>query len=163
MLQIYPNTISSSDIEFIIQEINKLIDADQLNVKYYIEHKDTIKEVFNSDEPKLLQQERVDIKDFEVGIKIRNLLKPVIEFGAGTPIYLVKAHHPIGLHVDTEAHAKGKTIIIPLTFMNLVNVELDRYSSPVFDFCWNVYTELGKSAPIVELYDQHIALLNLNK
>ena len=50
-----------------------------------------------------------------------------------------------------------------VTFMNLVNVELDRYSSPVFDFCWNVYTELGKSAPIVELYDRHIALLNLNK
>jgi hypothetical protein len=38
-----------------------------------------------------------------------------------------------------------------VTFMNLVNVELDRYSSPVFDFCWDVYTELGKSAPIVEI------------
>lgn len=50
-----------------------------------------------------------------------------------------------------------------VTFMNLVNVELDRYSSPVFDFCWDVYTELGKSAPIVELYNRHTALPNLNK
>lgn len=40
-------------------------------------------------------------------------------------------------------------------FYDMMFAELDSYTSPLFDFCWNTYCSLGKTAPIVDLYHRH--------
>jgi len=40
-------------------------------------------------------------------------------------------------------------------FYTVMNTELNSYSNSLFDFCWEVYKTLGKTAPIVDLYNQY--------
>jgi hypothetical protein len=40
-------------------------------------------------------------------------------------------------------------------FYKIMQTELDSYIDPLFEFCWNTYCDLGKTAPIVDLYNQH--------
>lgn len=48
-------------------------------------------------------------------------------------------------------------------FLEVIEKELDSYQHPVFQFCWQQYEKYGPTAPIVELYNQHIRELNLHK
>jgi hypothetical protein len=40
-------------------------------------------------------------------------------------------------------------------FAKVIQQELENYYSKLFDFCWEIYTNQGPTAPIVTLYDQH--------
>jgi hypothetical protein len=90
----------------------------RLAVKYWIDHEETIREVFNKDVKRLIQQERTDVKDSMVGQKVRAVLSPIVLIPATTNIWLVRSHNPIGIHVDADEikNQHGRTFIIPLTF-----------------------------------------------
>ncbi len=40
-------------------------------------------------------------------------------------------------------------------FAKVMQQELENYHSKLFEFCWNIYSSRGPSAPIITLYDQH--------
>ena len=40
-------------------------------------------------------------------------------------------------------------------FSCIMNTELSNYNDDIFEFCWNMFNQYGKNAPIIDLYNQH--------
>jgi hypothetical protein len=116
MLSIHNDIVKDLDIEYIKKEFNQFVASNSFDETHYIDHLDTIRNVFNSTEDRLIQQQRINVSAMPVGEYIRNLLTPVIEISLDTEIYLIRAYYPIGIHADAHEYTTGKTIIIPMTF-----------------------------------------------
>lgn len=116
MLSTYNNIIGDADIDYIKKEFAQLFDNTVIDDKRYINHIDTIRDVFKSTENQLLQQERINVNFLPVGKYIRNLLNAIINVADHTEIYFIRAYYPVGIHADADKYTTGKTILIPLTF-----------------------------------------------
>lgn len=81
------------------------------------------------------------------------------------PIELHSAWATITWHREyyKEVDITGTTEVDDVEFLQVIETELDSYQHPIFHFCQQQYEKYGPTAPIVELYNQHIRELNLHK
>jgi hypothetical protein len=117
-MNIHNNFLNADQILILRKCFDQHVENNDLNFKYWITHKDTIKEVFHSDADQIVQQERRDVASKELGNYTRLFLKSIIDIPADTNIWAVRSHAPIGIHTDSDdvLYQQGRTIIIPLTF-----------------------------------------------
>lgn len=117
-MKIHENYLTDEQLSSLRTQFDQYANTRQLTFKYWVTHKETIKEVFNSDADQLVQQERKDISKAPLGQYVRDLLKSIFDIPQTTPIFVVRSHNPIGLHTDCDDHTpvNGRTLIIPLTF-----------------------------------------------
>ena len=119
MLQIFENAITDDELVYLREEFDKLkLSTPFVDQLYYIDHPDTIKEVYNLDDDKLIQQDRLIINNLPVGQFVKKLLTPYVEEGAfNNELWACRSEYPIGVHTDTdEKQPNGYTVLIPLTF-----------------------------------------------
>ncbi len=131
-MKVHENYLTDEQLSSLRTQFDQYATAGQLTFKYWVTHKETIKEVFNSDADQLVQQERKDISKAPLGQYVRDLLKSIFDIPLTTPIYVVRSHNPIGMHTDCDDHkpVNGRTLIIPLTFDNrIVTVIWDKIVS----------------------------------
>lgn len=104
----------------------------RLSFKYWIDHEETIREVFKKDVTRLVQQERTDVRQEQIGQQVRDLMSTLVHIPDATNIWLVRSQNPIGMHVDADEikNQHGRTFIIPLTFDDRIKtVVWDRIST----------------------------------
>jgi hypothetical protein len=117
-MKIHQNYLTVEQINNLRNQFDEYANSNQLTFKYWITHKDTLKEVFNSDADQLIQQARRDISRDSMGQCVRDLLRPIYDVPLKTAIYAVRSHNPIGIHTDSDdwTYQVGRSFIIPLTF-----------------------------------------------
>jgi hypothetical protein len=112
------NFLTDEQVLFLRNTFDQYVSKHRLSFKYWIDHEETIREVFNSDAKRIVQQERTDVRAEDIGQRVRELLAPLVTIPTNTNVWLVRSHNPIGMHVDADEikNQHGRTFIIPLTF-----------------------------------------------
>ena len=131
-MKVHKDFLTDEQFNFLRSSFDDYADNHKLTFKYWIDHEDTIKEVFKSDVKRLIQQERTDARNDTLGQYVRELMKSVIALPTTTNIWVVRSHNPIGIHVDSDEIKKqhGRTFLIPLTFDDRIKtVVWDRVST----------------------------------
>jgi hypothetical protein len=114
----HKNFLTDTQISNLQEIFNEYASAHKLAFKYWIDHEETIREVFHCTEKRIVQQERKDVRAEPVGQHIRELMSSLVELPTDTNVWLVRSHNPIGIHVDADEikNQHGRTFLIPLTF-----------------------------------------------
>jgi hypothetical protein len=117
-MKTHKDFLTLEQIDHLQQVVTDYADNHKLSRKYWIDHEETIREVFNKTDRVLIQQERADVGSTEIGQYIRELILPIVAIPKETNIWLVRSHNPVGIHVDYDEtqNQQGRTFIIPLTF-----------------------------------------------
>ena len=136
-MKVHTNIATDTELAELRQSFDSIHQQGLFSTKYYIDHKDTIKEVFNSDEDIIVQQERLDVRRHDIIKLIFNIFKrvAVIDFHKNN-IFFVRCHHPIGIHSDADIpEHQGRTFILPLTFDNRIKTFAwkERMTNPEFN------------------------------
>ncbi len=131
-MNVHKDFLTDEQYNFLRSSFNDYVNNHKLTFKYWIEHEDTIKEVFKSDVKRLIQQERTDAKADVLGQYVRGLMQSIIDIPVSTNIWVIRSHNPIGIHVDADEVKRqhGRTFLIPLTFDDRIKtVVWDRVST----------------------------------
>jgi len=119
MLTVFENAVTADEIAYLQQQFAQLKNTVEFNDEYFITNPDEIHDLYNSQDSKLVQQERVDIRPYPVADVIRSIVNRILPnpLKSSIPIMFSRSVYPVGIHTDTDERAHtGHTIMIPLTF-----------------------------------------------
>ena len=117
-MKTHKNFLTAEQVAEFRSAFDDYVSRHRLAFKYWIDHEETIREVFKKDVKRLVQQERTDVRREPLGQLVRELIAPIVSVPETTNVWLVRSHNPIGIHVDADEvkNQHGRTFIIPLTF-----------------------------------------------
>jgi hypothetical protein len=121
MLTVYPIAVIAEEILYLQKQFTLLKTDSKFDEIYWITNPDEIQDLYNSKEQRLIQQERIVVRQQSVLEAIRTIIDRVLPnfLNPNARILFSRSFHPIGIHTDTsETHWQGHTLMIPLTFNN---------------------------------------------
>lgn len=135
-MKAHKNFLTAEQVAEFRNAFDDYVSKHRLAFKYWIDHEETIREVFKKDVKRLVQQERTDVRREPLGQAIRELMLPIVSVPDTTNIWLVRSHNPIGIHVDADEikNQHGRTFLIPLTFDDRIKTLVWNRTSTMSEF-----------------------------
>ena len=119
MLTVFENTVTSAEIANMQQQFSHLHANGKFTDTYHITSREEIHELYNSNAESLIQQQRVDIREYPIADVVRNIVNKILPspLNPSVPILFSRSVYPVGIHIDSnKKENNGHTLMIPLTF-----------------------------------------------